>query len=109
MVIDYFTKWVEAEPLATITEGRIRVFVSRNIICRFGLPQVIISDNGRQFNNNHFRSFCSSLGISNHFSSPAHPQANGQMEVTNQTLLRNLKRHLDSKKWLWVKELLGVL
>lgn len=44
---DYFTKWVEVEPLATITDKRIQGFVWRNIICRFNLPRVIISDNGR--------------------------------------------------------------
>ena len=46
VVIDYFTKWVEAEALATITEARIKNFVWKNIICRFGIPLTIISDNG---------------------------------------------------------------
>ena len=49
--IDYFTKWVEAEPLATITEKSIRTFVWRNIICRYGIPRVLVSDNGKQFDN----------------------------------------------------------
>lgn len=49
---DYFTKWVEAEPLATITAQRILQFVWRNIVCRFGIPGIIISDNGKQFANN---------------------------------------------------------
>ena len=47
VAIDYFMKWVEAEALATITEARIRSFVGKNIICRFGIPLTIISDNGR--------------------------------------------------------------
>ena len=71
--IVYFTKWVEAEPLATITEKSIRNFVWRNIICRYGIPRVLISDNGKQFDNNAFRDFCSELGIRNHYSSPALP------------------------------------
>ncbi|XP_030945910.1 uncharacterized protein LOC115970413 [Quercus lobata] len=70
--IDYFTKWVEAEALATITEKNIRSFVWKNIICRYGIPRVLVSDNGKQFNNNAFRDFCSELGIKNHYSSPAH-------------------------------------
>ena len=45
--IDYFTKWVEAEDLATITEKNIWSFVWRCIICRFGIPRVLISDNGK--------------------------------------------------------------
>ena len=47
VAIDYFRKWVEAEALETITEARIQGFVWRNIICRFGIPQTIITDNGR--------------------------------------------------------------
>ena len=46
--IDYFTKWVEAEPLATITEKSIRAFVWKNIVCRYGIPRVLVSDNGKQ-------------------------------------------------------------
>ena len=45
--IDYFTKWVEAEALATITKKNIRSFVWRNIICRYRIPRVITSDNGK--------------------------------------------------------------
>ena len=45
--IDYFTKWVEVEALATIIEENIRNFVWRNIICRYGVPRVLISNNGK--------------------------------------------------------------
>ena len=47
VAINYFTKWVKVEALATITEARIRNFVWKSIICRFGIPRMIISDNGR--------------------------------------------------------------
>ena len=96
--IDYFTKWVEAEPLATITEKSIRTFVWRNIIYRYGIPRVLVFDNGKQFDNNAFRDFCSELGIKNHYSSPAHLQANGQVEVTNWTLLKIIKTRLEGAK-----------
>ena len=45
VVIDYFTKWVKAEALSTITEVKIQNFVWKNIVCRFGIPQTIILDN----------------------------------------------------------------
>ena len=96
--IDYFTKWVKAEALATITEARIRSFVWKNIICRFGIPLTIISDNGRQFDSQGFTNFCSGLGIKNQFSSPGHSQVNGQTEVTNRTLLKIIKTKLDDVK-----------
>ena len=45
VAIDYFMKWVEAEPLEVITEAKIQHFVWRNLFCRFEIPQVIISNN----------------------------------------------------------------
>ena len=107
--IDYFTKWVEVEALATITEKNIWSFAWRNIICRYGIPKVLISDNGKQFDNNALRDFCSELGIKNHYSSPAHPQANGQVEVTNRSLLKIIKTWLEGAKGLWPDELPSVL
>ena len=104
-----FTKWVKAEALATIMEARIQNFVWKNIICRFEIPLMIISDNGQQFDSQGFRDFCSGLGIKNQYSSPRHPQANGQNEVTNRTLLRIIKTKLDEAKGAWPNELPNVL
>ena len=89
--IDYFTKWVEVEALATITEKNIRSFVWRNIIYSYGILRVLVFDNEKQFDNNAFKDFYSELGIKNHYSSPAHPQANGQVEVMNRSLLKIIK------------------
>ena len=107
--INYFTKWVEAETLATIMEKSIRSFVWRNIICRYGIPRMLVSDNGKQFDNSAFRDFCSELRIKNHYSSPTHPQANGQVEVTNRSLLKIIKTQLEGAKGIWLKELPSVL
>ena len=107
--IDYFTKWVEAKALATITEKNIRNFVWRNIICRYGILRVLVSNNGKQFDNNAFKNFCSELSIKNHYSSPAHPQANGQVEVTNRSLLKIIKTRLEGAKGIWSDELPKVL
>ena len=66
--IDYFIKWVEAEAMATITEKNIRNFVWRNIICRYGIPRVLVLDNGKQFDNDSFKDFCLQLRIKNQYS-----------------------------------------
>ena len=107
--IDYFTKWVEAEALAIIMEKNILSFFWRNIICRFGIPRVLVSNNGKQFDNSAFRDFCSKLDIKNHYSSPAHPQANGQVEVTNRSLLKIIKTRLDGAKGIWSDELPSII
>ena len=98
VAMDYFTKWAEAEPLATITEQKIRNFVWRAVIYRFGIPRALVSDNGKQFDNAKFRDFCAELGIKNYYSSPAHPQSNGQAEVTIRTLKAALKTKLEDLK-----------
>ena len=107
--IEYFTKWVEAKPLAKITQQNVKNFVWKNIVCKFGVPRVLISDNGRQFDNTLFRDFCEHFGIQNHYSSPALPQANGQTEVANQSLLKIIKTWLKGAKRVWPDELPGVL
>ena len=107
--VDYFTKWAEAEPLATITEQKVRNFVWRSIICRFGIPSALVFDNGKQLDNPKFRDFCAELRIKNYYSSPAHPQANGQAEVTIRTLKAALKTKLENVKGKWVEYLLEVL
>ena len=90
-------------------EKNIRSFVWRNIIYRYGIPRVLVSDNGKQFDNSAFKDFCSELSIKNHYSSPAHPQANRQVEVTNRTLLKIIKTWLEGAKGIWPNELPSVL
>jgi hypothetical protein len=55
VAIDYFTKWIEAKAVASITGNQVKRFVWDNIVCRFGLPREIISDNGKQFYDNLIR------------------------------------------------------
>ncbi|KAM2222789.1 hypothetical protein ACFXTI_016896 [Malus domestica] len=79
VAVDYFTKWAEVEPLATITEAKIEDF----------------------FDNKKFRMFCSKFNINLCFASPAHPQSNGQVEAVNKIIKRTLKTSLDKAKGCW--------
>jgi len=49
VAIDYSTKWIEAEPLAKIITKNVLCFFKRNMLARFGVPALVISDNGTQF------------------------------------------------------------
>ncbi|KAK3027684.1 hypothetical protein RJ639_041394 [Escallonia herrerae] len=109
VAIDYFTKWVEAEALSSITEQKCEDFLWRSVVCRFGIPRVLVTNNGRQFDDHTFRAFCANLSIEQRFTSVAHPQTNSQTEVTNRTLLQGLKKKLDGAKGLWVDELHKIL
>ena len=106
---DYFTKWVEAEPLANIKDVDAKKFVWKNIVTQFGVPHTLISNNGFQFDSKTFRSYCGELGITNRYSTPAYPQGNGQAEVVNKVIVNGLKKRLDNAKGKWVEELSYVL
>ncbi|KAL0433764.1 UNVERIFIED_CONTAM: hypothetical protein Slati_2710700 [Sesamum latifolium] len=109
VAIDYFTKWVEAEPLARITEGEVMKFIWKNIVCHFRIPREIISDNGRQFQGRRIQKWCQGLHIRQNFTTVAHPQANGHVEVTNRILVQGIKRRLERVGENWAKELTSVL
>ena len=96
---DYFTKWVEAEPLANIRDVDVKRFIWKNIVTRFGVPNVLISDNGLQFDSKAFRKYYSDLGIKNRYSTLAYPQGNGQAKAVNKVIVNGLKRD-----WMTPKE-----
>ncbi|CAL8174202.1 unnamed protein product [Prunus armeniaca] len=86
VAVDYFTKWT-------------------NICCRFGIPYAIITDNGRQFDSDAFRQFCTRLKVNMFFASPAHPQSNGQVEAMNKIIKKLLKWQLNKAKGAWPEKL----
>ncbi|GKB86576.1 reverse transcriptase domain-containing protein [Tanacetum coccineum] len=55
VAMDYFTKWIEAKAVETITGNQVKKFLWDNIVCHFGLLGEIISDNGKQFSDNPFK------------------------------------------------------
>ncbi|KAK3037168.1 hypothetical protein RJ639_031055 [Escallonia herrerae] len=82
---------------------------SKNVVYCFGVPKVLITDYGKQFDNSNFRSFCEGLSIGLRFTSVTHPESNGQIENMNRSILQGLKRKLDDAKGAWVDELPKVL
>jgi hypothetical protein len=109
VAVDYFTKWAEAGPLTTITTGAIKNFFWKAITCRFGIPYTLVTDKGTQFDCRPFQEWCAELKISHFFSSVYHPQSNGQVEATNKTLVKILKKKLLKRKGGWVEYLPEVM
>jgi hypothetical protein len=70
---EYFSKWIEAKPLATITSATVQKFFWQNIVCRFGVPKAVTVDNGTQFDVETFKDFCNRIGTKIHFASVRHP------------------------------------
>ncbi|GKE10908.1 reverse transcriptase domain-containing protein [Tanacetum coccineum] len=109
VAIDYFTKWIKAKLLARITGKDVKKFVWDNIVFRFGLPRVIVMDNGTQFVNDPFKGWCESLYIKQMNTAVAHPQANGLVERANESLMEGIKARLGRERAGWVDELPDVL
>ncbi|XP_020239496.1 uncharacterized protein LOC109818442 [Cajanus cajan] len=101
VAIDHFTKWIEAEAVATITANNIQKFFWKNVITRFGIPYALITDNGLQFTDCRFNEFLAGLGIKHKMTSVEHPQTNGQAEAANKVILKELKRRLGQAKGTW--------
>ncbi|XP_057442199.1 uncharacterized protein LOC130733921 [Lotus japonicus] len=73
VAVNYFTKWIEVEALATIRAAKVRNSLWQRIVCRFGVPMALVMDNGTQFTSNLIREFCADLGIEMRFASVEHP------------------------------------
>ncbi|GJX70212.1 reverse transcriptase domain-containing protein [Tanacetum coccineum] len=80
-----------------------------NIICRFGLSGEIISNNGKQFQDNPFKDWCEKLCIRQHFAYVKHPQTNSLVERANRSLGEGIKARLDERSKNWMEELPHVL
>ena len=95
--------------MVTITKQKTFQFIWKNIICRYGLPKTLISDNGSQFKNTSLEKYSKRVKIKKFFSIPGRPQANGQTGVTNKTIIDGIKKKLEEEKGRWVEELYAVL
>ncbi|GJX40720.1 reverse transcriptase domain-containing protein [Tanacetum coccineum] len=109
VAMDYFTKWIEAKAVATITGNQVKKFVWDNIVCRFGLPGEIFLDNGKQFSDNPFKDWCEKLNITQRFASVKHLQTNGLVESANRSLGEGIKARLGEGNKNWIEELPHVL
>ena len=68
------TKWVEAIPMKRADGATVANFIREHIICRFGIPKVILSDNGTLFINRHVRRTLAAYGIKHKKSTPYYPK-----------------------------------
>ncbi|GJS87344.1 reverse transcriptase domain-containing protein [Tanacetum coccineum] len=109
VAVDYFTKWIEAKLLAKTIGKEVKKFEWDNIVCRYGLPKIIVMDNGTNFIHDPFKSWCKKLNITQINTAVAHPKANGLVERANRSLMKGIKTRLGRERKGWVDELPNVL
>jgi hypothetical protein len=110
VAVEYFSKWIEAKPLATITSVTVQKFFWQNIVCRFGVPKAITVDNGTQFDAEAFREFCEQIGTKIHFASVRHPKSNGLVERANGIIMTGIMKLIfNQPRGKWPDELIKVV
>ncbi|KAK8640169.1 hypothetical protein V6N13_007928 [Hibiscus sabdariffa] len=101
LAVDYVSKWVEASATTHNDAKTVLKFLKKNIFTRFGTPRVIISDEGRHFDNRSIAAALKKLGVVHKLSTAYHPQTNGQAEVSNREIKTILEKvvHPNRKDW----------
>jgi hypothetical protein len=112
VTVDKFTKWPEGTPVVKINKQCAVKFI-KSIICRFGVPNRIVTNTRSQFTSKVFQEYCENLSIQICYASVAHPERNGQVERANAEILRGLKTCtydcLKKHGAKWIDELLCAL
>ncbi|GKA95976.1 reverse transcriptase domain-containing protein [Tanacetum coccineum] len=104
VVVDYISKWVEAQALPT-NDVRVVVKFLKQLFDQFGSPKSLISDRGTQFCNSQLEKALQRYGVTHRFATPYHPQTSGQVEVTNQRIKRILEKTVGNNKKEWSKKI----
>jgi len=92
VTIDYFNKWVETASYASVTWNVVIRFIKKEIICRYGLPKKIITDNATNLNNNMMKEMCEDFKIQHHNSTSYRPKMNGAVEAANKNVKKILRK-----------------
>ncbi|XP_074373733.1 uncharacterized protein LOC141714090 [Apium graveolens] len=85
------------------------IMVATDYFTKFGIPHILVTNNGRQFDNAEFKEYCNDNSIELRFTSVSHPQENGQAEVANRIILDRLKKRVERSRNTWVDKLLPIL
>jgi hypothetical protein len=110
VAVEYFSKWIEAKPLATITSVTVQKFFWQNIVCRFCVSKAITVCNGTQFDDETFKDFCDRISTNIHFASVRHPESNGLVERANDIIMTGIMKLIfNQPREKWPDELIKVV
>lgn len=101
VVADYFTKWTEAFALPNIEAKTVAAKIVEEFIVRLGVPEVMHSDQGPQYESRLFQEMCKLLDIQKTHTTPYHPQSDGMVERFNRTLTTMLSGFVNEHHTDW--------
>ena len=103
VVGDYFSKWLELIPLSNMTAECVASRLVEIVVSRFGVPHVLHTDQGANFESRLMASLCKSLGIHKTRTTPYHPQSDGLIERANKTIQIALRSYVERDQSSWDK------
>lgn len=101
VISDYFTKWVEAIAIPDQTAITVAAALVEEVVCKFGTPAYVHSDQGRQFEGTVYQEMCRLLNIKKTRTTPYHPQSDGMVERYNKTLAQLLGSFINEDHTDW--------
>jgi hypothetical protein len=101
IISDRFSKLTRAVPLAEINAVDVAVAFFNDWMSVYGVPLILLSDNGPQFASRLFQAACATMGVRQVFTSTYHPQTNGQVERFNRTVLEKLTHYVAAEQDDW--------
>ena len=105
VIADYYTKWTESFPMPNMEARTVVKILVEAVITRFGVPRIIHSDQGKQFESELFSQMCRLLHIEKTRTTPYHPQSDGMVERFNKTLACMLSMYVDENQRNWDEQL----
>ena len=105
VVTDIFTKWVEAFALKDTTANTLAIVLLNEIICRYGAPCTLHSDQCANLCSSIIQCLCALLGVSTTRISAYHPEGNGQVERFNRTLEAIIAKTITDNQHNWDRQL----
>ncbi|CAG2214803.1 unnamed protein product [Mytilus edulis] len=95
VISDFYTNWTESHPMPNMEASTVANILMTEVISRFGVPTIIHSDQGSQFESHLFKKMCKLLQIEKTRTTPYHPKSDGMAERLNKTLATMLTGYVN--------------
>lgn len=109
LVVDSCTGWIEGWPMVNQDADTVAKILFKEIICRYGAPDCIVSDCGANFLSATVQSLCEFFKITRHTTTAYHPACNGRVEVMNSSIAKSLRAYCAEQQHEWASYLPGIL
>jgi Integrase core domain len=101
VTVNYVSKWVEALACSNADSGVVRRFFKKIIFLWFGVPRVVISNDGSHIINRQFRNLIEKYRVKHKVATPYYPQTSGQVKISNREIKNILQKVVGNTRKDW--------